>query len=138
MKKAGFSLVELLIAATIIALLAGIGVTSYSALTTQSRNSRRKADLENLRSALELYRADNDYYPADLSTLESDNYLTKLLDDPKSGRDYAYCPTETAPDFSGYSLYASLEGETGTVTPSCSESCGDTDCNYELTPLGEE
>jgi general secretion pathway protein G len=137
MKKAGFSLVELLIAATIIALLAGIGVTSYSALTIQSRNSRRKADLENLRSALELYRADNDYYPEELSTLESENYLTKLMDDPKSGRNYVYCPTGEDLNFTDYSLYASLEGEGDTIS-SCEGDCGDTACNYQLTPLGEE
>jgi len=132
----GFTLVELLVAATIIALLAGIGVTSFSALTKQSRDSRRKADLENLRSALELYRSDNDYYPPDLDTLVTDNYLGKLLSDPKSDRQYAYCP-ENNPA-TNYSLYAALEDGTAAVNMgTCLETCTES-CNYKLTPLGEE
>jgi len=134
--KRGFTLVELLVSATIIALLAGIGVASFSALSKQSRDSRRKADLENLRSALELYRSDNDYYPADLATLVTDGYLGKALADPKADRQYAYCPSG-AP-VTNYALYAALEDGTAPISMgTCLETCTE-DCNYKLTPLGEE
>jgi len=137
--KQGFSLVELLIAATIITLLAGIGITSFSTLSKQSRDSRRKADLENLRSALELYRSDKDYYPQGLDDLVTDNYLAKkTLNDPKATQAYAYCPN--ANPATNYALYAALEDGSGAINMSpCTASCGtNLSCNYKLTPLGEE
>lgn len=136
--KRGFTLVELLIVATIIALLSGIGIASYSSLSKQSRNSRRKADLENIRSALEFYRSDNSYYPVDLNTLDTAGYLNSVPDDPKSDQDYVYCPVESGGNNVNYNLYAALEDGSVTVVTSCVADCGTLDCNYTLTPLGEE
>src|SRR3989339_1204903 len=137
----GFTLVELLVVATIIAILAGIGVTSYISLSRQSRDSRRKADLENLRSALEMYRSENNYYPLDLSELIPSKYVNNVTVDPKTQASYVYCPS---PGVSGnqlnYDLCASLEQTSNTTTCcSVSNSCGTgVTCNYKLTPLGEE
>jgi len=137
MKKKGFTLVELLVVATIISLLAVLGVNSYSALTKQSRDAKRKTDLENMRSALELYRSDNDYYVGVLTTLAPSSYLKITPQDPKPGRSYVYCPAGTSPQYTNYYLCASLEGRT--TTTACCGSCGSgVSCNYKLTPLGEE
>ncbi len=84
-RRDGFSLVELLVVITIIAILS---VTAYVALggqTEKARNSRRMQDLTTIQSALEIYAlANSGRYPAtgDLATTLVPNYLTKLLDDP--------------------------------------------------------
>lgn len=49
----GFTLVELMIAVTIIAVLAVIGVTVYGGVQKSARNSRRQADIEAISKALE-------------------------------------------------------------------------------------
>lgn len=127
--KYGFTLVEILVVSTIIMILAGIGLVSYSALSRQSRNSRRIADLQNLRSALEFYRSDNDTYPltANLEDLVRQDYLNLLPIDPQSEEIYPYC----SDDGSQYSLCTNLEGVESTVA------CCNSNYNYKLTPLGE-
>lgn len=85
LNKDGFSLVELLVVITIIAILS---VTAYVALggqTEKARNSRRMQDLTTIQSALEIYALANDgRYPTtgSLATKLVPKYLTKLLDDP--------------------------------------------------------
>ena len=61
--RKGFTLIELLIAVSIIAILISIGVVSYGSVNKRSRDAKRKGDIEQLRSGLEMYRADNGYYP---------------------------------------------------------------------------
>ncbi len=132
--KHGFTLVEVLVTATIIALLASIGVTSYSTLTKQSRDAKRKADLQNIRSALEMYRSDNDYYPDTLSPIVPSGYLNKIPTDPQEPlKRYSYSPIGSPA--TTYSICAALETTT-TAKSGCGD-CGET-CSYKLTPLGEE
>ena len=54
--KKGFTLIELLIAVSIIAILISIGVVSYGSVNKRSRDAKRKGDIEQLRSGLEMYR----------------------------------------------------------------------------------
>jgi len=62
--KKSFTLIEILVVATIIALLATAATITYAQLTKQSRDARRKTDLEQIRAALEMYRSNNNqYYP---------------------------------------------------------------------------
>lgn len=63
MKKAGFTLIELLVAMTIVAMLLGIALVSYQGARKSARDGKRKTDLEQVRSALEMYRTDKGYYP---------------------------------------------------------------------------
>lgn len=60
----GFSLMELLVVMGIIVLLTGVGVVNYSQTNRKARDAKRKADIESIRSALELYRTDQGSYPA--------------------------------------------------------------------------
>ena len=55
-KKNGFTLIELIVVVTIIAVLTVVGVISYSGTNRKARDSRRMADLEKVRIALELYQ----------------------------------------------------------------------------------
>lgn len=80
--KFGFTMIELLVVATIIIVLSSVGLVSYRKAGESSRNAKRKADLEITRQALVLFRADNGYYPTASST--ADNGLpTRMLTEKK-------------------------------------------------------
>lgn len=59
----GFTLIELLIVIVIIGVLSGLLTTNYIAVRQRARDVQRKANISQIQSALELYRADNGYYP---------------------------------------------------------------------------
>ena len=84
-KRNGFTLIEILVVATIIGLLAAIGITSYTQFNIQARNTRRKADAENVRGALEMYKSNVGNYPSLLDNLTTppNQYLKSLPTDPK-------------------------------------------------------
>ncbi len=52
-RELGFTLIELLIAITIIALLATIGVVTFGNVPKESRDSRRKSDIDTIATVLE-------------------------------------------------------------------------------------
>lgn len=60
----GFTLVELLVVVTIIAVLSAIGLTVYSSAQKSGRIAKRVSDLSAIRTALESYYAQNKFYPA--------------------------------------------------------------------------
>lgn len=61
--KKSFTLIEILVVATIIGLLTATAAVTYTAFLKQSRDAKRKADLSQLSAALEMYRSNNDVYP---------------------------------------------------------------------------
>lgn len=129
MKKC-FTLVEILVVVTIIVLLTSIAAVSYSQITKSSRDARRKADIEQVRAALEMYRSNNDKssYPvaANWSSLSSSltpTYIKTMPTDPKIADNYHYsglpsgCDGTTIP-CSDYSVSTNLEsGEIYSVDP---------------------
>lgn len=134
-----FTLIEILVVTTIIGLLAAAAVVTYSQLTKQSRDAKRKTDIEQIRSALEMYRSNNDAYSAYTGNCASytalttpTKYIQSMPTDPKTDYNY-YCsisPTD-------YSIGAYLEGTTSTC--SATLSCGTAiDCNYCVGPYGQK
>jgi len=95
-------MIELLVAATILAVLSAIGLVSFQSANLRARDGKRRADLEQARSALELYRSDIGYYPksyslsnaswnAVISLIGGAGYLnTATMDDPKNVAPYVY------------------------------------------------
>lgn len=63
-KRRGFTLIELLIVISLITMLAIMATFSYGKSQSLARDARRKDDLKKIQTALELYRQDNDAYPA--------------------------------------------------------------------------
>lgn len=59
----GFTLIEVMMAISIIAILTVITFTAYSSVQKNSRDAKRKSDLGAIQSALEQYRADQHNYP---------------------------------------------------------------------------
>jgi prepilin-type N-terminal cleavage/methylation domain-containing protein len=66
MKKisAGFTLVEIIVVVSIVAILSAIIYANFSQGSAQSRDAKRKSDLRNLQTAIELYKTENGRYPA--------------------------------------------------------------------------
>lgn len=63
-RKKGFTLIELMIAISIVAIISAIGLVSYSQSQLIARDAKRKQDLRAISVALELYRQNNDQlYP---------------------------------------------------------------------------
>jgi prepilin-type N-terminal cleavage/methylation domain-containing protein len=63
-KKKAFSLIELLVVVSIIAVLMAVGSVGYQSIIKSGRNARRQADVQQIRTALESYKSDTGAYPA--------------------------------------------------------------------------
>lgn len=137
----GFTLLEVLVSATIIAVLTAIGIVSYSSVNKRSRDVKRKSDLEQIRSALEMYRSDNSsQYPnigagfldaQGLSTsLVNAGYMPAIPNDPSPAGSYYYDAIDTAGIYSSYCLCANLETLTATDSK-CTAALPGT-CDYGL------
>lgn len=66
MKKNGFTFVELLVVITIMAVVFAAGVVSYTNISKNTRDARRRADLEAVRQALEMCRSIAGKYPSSI------------------------------------------------------------------------
>lgn len=137
----GFSLVELLVVITIMAILS---VTAYVALggqTVKAKNSRRQQDLSTIQSALEIYYIENsNKYPASIDNLVP-KQLSKKPNDPASTEavpvDYVYhtrsnnkeyqlgttLETETAPYYKAYLIGNAIVDEMNGENPADSSAC---------------
>jgi prepilin-type N-terminal cleavage/methylation domain-containing protein len=63
--KAGFTLIELLVVISIIGLLAGMAVVSFTSSQKQARDTQRKSDLKQYQTALENFaNIHNSLYPS--------------------------------------------------------------------------
>lgn len=60
----GFTLIELMVAIAILAILATVGIVMYSTAQKAGRVSKRVQDLDALKTALELYKSATGYYPS--------------------------------------------------------------------------
>lgn len=138
-KRGGFSLIELMIVIGIITVITAAGATRFTQAQAKSRDARRQADLEAVRSALELYRSDNSTigYPnpsggsADSrydglcagSSCDSGellyNYLERMPQDPRENATYFYMYTRVGSGTS-YTLCANdFEATYGTPPAQC-------------------
>ncbi|MFH0956136.1 MAG: type II secretion system protein [Candidatus Falkowbacteria bacterium] len=61
--KKGFTLIELLVAISIIGILSSFAVVSLNSARNKARNALRKADMTQMRTAINLYYDENDVYP---------------------------------------------------------------------------
>lgn len=61
--KEGFTLIELLVVVAIIGLLATMSLVAISEARIRARDVKRKADLKQIKNALEMYNMDNGVYP---------------------------------------------------------------------------
>lgn len=82
MRKTGFTLIELLVVITIIAILVGAALPYVQGYVAESRISKAKSDLEEIKRALAIYETREGAYPvADVSLLTG-RYLNSSPIDP--------------------------------------------------------
>ena len=114
-RKKGFTLFELLVSISIIAILTALATISFSNAQKKARDTKRIQDINAVKKALEMYYSDNNYsYPDDLDELvevgsDETPYLQKNPTDPKGG-DYGYTYTHSS-DWSEFCYCAIMEDE---------------------------
>lgn len=150
MKNKAFTLIEVLVVATIIGLLAATAAVSYTSLNRSSRDGRRKADIEEMRAAFEQWRSDYGSYPTTQVTVSctsascctsqvslisgGNTYLQRVPRDPQCpARTYYYTPLNP----SDYSFGAGLEMATSVCANLTSPACGGgIGCSYCMGSYG--
>ncbi|MFA5684359.1 MAG: type II secretion system major pseudopilin GspG [Lysobacteraceae bacterium] len=122
----GFTLIEILVVVVIIGILAGAVMTNLWGETDRAMQARAKADIDTLKTSLNLYRLDNFVYPSTNQGLEAlvnrpggspearnwrnGGYIDRIPKDPW-GRDYVYLSPGQRGDFDLYSYGA--DGQPG-------------------------
>ncbi len=144
----GFTLIELIIALAIVAIVFGAIIGSSSAIQRQAKDAQRKSDLSKIQTALQQFYADHSYYPAACGTAlcgssiksvdGTKTYLNSIPTDP-TGVAYFYQPQvsistttvcSTNPNTCQYYyLCAKLDG---TTTGTCAASGT---YNYQINPF---
>jgi len=117
LNKKGFTLIELLVVIAIIGVLSTLAIVALGNARTKARDSKRMSDLKQIATALELYYAENNAYPLDItpgnSLVSPDNlttYLSKIPSNP-TPRDDGDCPDNDyvyTSDGASYSLTTCL------------------------------
>ena len=122
MKKNGFTFMELLVVITIIAVVFAAGVVSYTAISKNSRDARRRADLESMRQALEMCRSIAGEYPS--SVYGGTESSSIVCTDTNSTVTMASTPLDPRPceaDVDGTYDYILVSGGGYTLTAACME-----------------
>ena len=99
MKKTGFTLVELLVVISIIAVLLTLAVPRYFSSVEKSKEAVLRENLVLVRDSLQKYYSDKGKYPEKLEDLAKDRYLRKIPVDPITDSDSTWIvvpPQETA------------------------------------------
>ena len=116
----GFTLLEIIVVVTIIAILAAYIAPKVAGRVGDARISKAKADIKTLESSLELYKLDNFVYPSSEQGLDAlvnkpsgdtaknwkeGGYIQKLMKDPW-GNEYQYQFPGSNGEYDIYSLGA--------------------------------
>lgn len=137
----GFTLIEILISLVIIGIIISMSTFALKGIKSSSRDAKRKADLEDVRSALEIYRTDCGAYPASLTpgqplvgsgTCAGNTYMSTVPQDPLNSLGYMYAYRSYSP-YTTYFICAYLEN-VRTTQVNCRVYCGPslTDCSYRV------
>lgn len=92
----GFTLVELLVVITIIAILSVVGLTLFNGAQISARDARRKADVDAIANALEIKKAPG---VVSYQTIAVTDMSSGLIPEDSVNGSYVYCirvyPTDT-------------------------------------------
>lgn len=111
-KNRGFTLIEVLVVTSLLIILALFGYGAFQNNIIRARDSRRKADLTEIRKAFYSFHDDNDRYPFYEEFecgMEWQPYMERVPCDPTNNATYRYSHT-TDQYGSFFRIYAQLEG----------------------------
>lgn len=142
-----FTLIELLVVISIIGVLAGLALVSFSGSQKQARDTQRKNDLKQYQTVLENFANNNNsLFPSRTgdsiqaaTTLCTDLGLTQCPLDSKDGTVYRYFYQSDgsdagAADATTYVLYATIESLDNTYWVVCSDGrSGKLDTSYTFS-----
>lgn len=134
--RRGFTLLELLVVITIIAILIGLASVSYSTAQRKGRNAKRRGDMKAVQNAFEQYYAQNGsvYSSSGSCATITSSLPSGLPTDPKNVAPYTY--SYSCPDATQYCVCAYLETETGNSdSSSCTYNGAGTKSYYCLSNL---
>jgi general secretion pathway protein G len=99
-RQRGFTLIELIVVATILMVLAAMALVQYRGSVIRAREAVLMTDLFHMRDAIDQYYADKTQWPSTLDSLVSDGYLRKIPDDPftRSSTTWQAIPSEPDPN----------------------------------------
>ena len=78
----GFTLIELLIVVTLIVVLAGVGLSTYSTSVNRAKEAVLRENLFQMRNSIDQFYADKGTYPPDLTSLITEGYMRQIPRDP--------------------------------------------------------
>jgi general secretion pathway protein G len=117
-KLAGFTLVELMVVLTVVALLLSIVVPDYVGRVRRAEEAALKENLAVMRDALDKHYADVGRYPATLDDLVSKRYLRAIPNDPLTQSRSWIVVAPTDPKRGGvYDIKSSAKGTGSNGTP---------------------
>jgi len=125
----GFTLFELLVSISIIAILVALGTVAYSNAQKKARDARRYQDMSNMQKTFEQYYASSATYEYGTCADMGSGVFT----DPKNSGSYVYSPTLC--NTYGYVICALLENATG--NSSDAGSCDGSTCTYTSVTGGD-
>ncbi len=109
-KRAGFTLLELLVVISIIGILLALGVVAFTTAQRKGRDAKRRADIKSIQDGFEQYYASENGYGDCADMYASDIFPAGAPMDPREG---AYpCSSAAA----GYCVCASLEADDGNAS----------------------
>ena len=124
MKNKGFTLLELLVVISIIAILVTLSISTYSTAQKKGRDSKRKSDIKQIQSSLEQYYAVCSYkYPTLIPAggfytsincpTPAISIMPTIPEDPRITTPYYCGPTPGASNCTGsnYTICTMLESE---------------------------
>lgn len=141
-KSKGFTLIEILVVISIVGILLTMSVIGLKGAQSSARDAERKADLEDMRSSFEIFRADCGVYPAEnevtagqilqkLCAGATNTYMSQIPTDPGRGTTrYEYSVSGST-----YTICAKLENSSATLF-NCggnnAKNCNAGGCNYSV------
>lgn len=121
--RKGFTLIELMVVVAIIAILMSAGLLAFTNAQRNSRDSRRRADMDALSKAMEQYNNNNNgVYP---TTAQGTGVLTTYFPtgaipvDPKAGQVYTVTLSATGATYCTCALLESTPNRGNSTSNAC-------------------
>ena len=94
----GFTLIEVMVVAAIIGILASIAVVQLRQTPQRAKEAALKENLYVLRNVIDQYFTDKGKYPDSLQTLVTDGYIRKIPVDPMTQSDTSWVEVQADAD----------------------------------------